>query len=188
MWPTRDSRPCPPSPTRSPWAPGAGRSGWPAPSSSSSRPPPYQRRSGWRCRQLAKTVLERASLSHPPPPPSPPPRPLPRPSPARFAWRASPSLRCLLSGSSACTPLSQPFGWKESSMRGSEKRDGGWSGRAKCQSARQQPPPIGAPPEARLAWPDPPSSSGHLCKPSRPVKPPSCFSEPRVHLDARAWC
>ena len=56
-------------------------------------------------------------------------------------------------------------------------RDMGWRGRAKCQSAWLQPPPIGAPPEARLAWPDPPCSSGHLCKPSRPVKPPSRFSE-----------
>ncbi len=42
--------------------------------------------------------------------------------------------------------------------------------------------------EGRRAWPDLPSSSGHLCRPPRPVKPLSGFSVPRVYLDARAWC
>jgi hypothetical protein len=45
------------------------------------------------------------------------------------------------------------------------------SRRRKCQSARQQPPQIGARAEARLAWPDPASSSGHLCRPSRSQHP-----------------
>ncbi|HSN84364.1 MAG TPA: hypothetical protein VLS88_17420 [Polyangiales bacterium] len=35
--------------------------------------------------------------------------------------------------------------------RARKKRDMGWNGRAKCQSAWKQPPPIGAPPEGRVA-------------------------------------
>jgi len=33
------------------------------------------------------------------------------------------------------------------------------------------PPPIGASIEGRLAWPPSPSSFGHFCKPTRPLKP-----------------
>ena len=39
--------------------------------------------------------------------------------------------------------------------------------------------------EGRRAWPDLASSSGHICRPPRPVKPLSRFSEPRVYVDAR---
>ena len=55
----------------------------------------------------------------------------------------------------------------------------GCSGRAKCQSACMQPPPIGAPPERRLAWAKPTSASAHLCKPSRSVEPRVAFFRAR---------
>ena len=42
--------------------------------------------------------------------------------------------------------------------------------------------------EGRRAWPDLASSTGHLCRPPRPVKPLSGFSETRVYLDAGASC
>ncbi len=52
-----------------------------------------------------------------------------------------------------------------------KRRDVGRSRRRVCQSARQRPPRIGACDEARLAWPQASSPSGHLCKPSRSAQP-----------------
>ena len=61
-----------------------------------------------------------------------------------------------------------------------KRRDMGRSRRRKCQSARQQPPQIGARAEARLAWSKLPSASEHKCKPSRSAQPRVApFSEPR---------
>ena len=65
------------------------------------------------------------------------------------------------------------YGWS-----GAGKRVMGWSRRRKCQSARQQPAPIGARAEARLAWSKPSSASDHICKPSRSSNPRIVF--PRV--------
>jgi hypothetical protein len=59
--------------------------------------------------------------------------------------------------------------------RGAGERDARVRRRRKCQSARQQPPQIGARAEGRLAWPQAPSPSGHLCKAPR-------SSYPRVAL------
>jgi len=72
--------------------------------------------------------------------------------------------------------------------RGAEKRrDGGRSRRRKCQSARQQPPQIGARAEARLAWSPPSSPTDQICKPSRSTQARVApFSAPRYEAWAAA--
>ena len=51
--------------------------------------------------------------------------------------------------------------------RGPREGDAGVRRRRKCQLARQQPAPVGARAEARLAWSKLASASDHICKPSR---------------------
>ncbi len=66
-------------------------------------------------------------------------------------------------------------------MEGHGEREAGIRRRRKCHSACVQPPPIGARVEARLAWPEPASSSGHVCKPSRSSDPRVVFPVPRFY-------
>ena len=61
--------------------------------------------------------------------------------------------------------------------RGLGERDARIQRRVSDDRPCKQPPPIGASTEGRLAWPQLPSPSGHVCKPPRPWDPRVAFPQ-----------